>query len=94
MDSFSTPSISVFSVRDLVSTSDAGAGVVVSLMVVWWLYDVFSEKCIASGTFCLHIIFFELKICIAFGCVWGFSKIGIASSACFFHYPFLHWKFA
>ena len=33
MDPFSTPSISLFYVRDLVSASDAGAGVVVSFMV-------------------------------------------------------------
>ena len=33
MEPFSTPSISFFSVRDLVSESDLRAGVVVSLMV-------------------------------------------------------------
>ena len=33
MDPFSTPSLSFFSVRDLVSASDSGAGVVLSIMV-------------------------------------------------------------
>ena len=33
MDPFSTTSLSLYSVRDLVSASDAGAGIVVSHMV-------------------------------------------------------------
>ena len=49
---------------------------------------MFSEKCIASGAFFLYIIYFELKFCIASGCVWSFSKIGIASGVCFLYFTF------